>query len=116
MAWHCAPRCPPPNACPPSPTLAGAPLSDPVAVEALDIFLSIVGAEAGHMALRSLASGGVFICGGIFPRVRVFRPEGRWMLDALRRPLSCCSPLPEGPGGAPGRGWAGAGLVRVLPP
>lgn len=43
--------------------------SDPVAVEALDMFLSIVGAEAGHMALRALATGGVYICGGIFPRV-----------------------------------------------
>lgn len=40
-----------------------------IAVEALDMFLSIVGAEAGHMALRSLASGGVYICGGIFPKV-----------------------------------------------
>ena len=44
--------------------------ADPVAVEALDIFLSIVGAEAAHMALRSLATGGIYICGGIFPRVR----------------------------------------------
>lgn len=33
------------------------------------MFLSIVGAEAGHMALRSLASGGIYICGGIFPKV-----------------------------------------------
>ena len=33
------------------------------------MFLSIVGAEAGHMALRSLATGGVYVCGGIPPRV-----------------------------------------------
>lgn len=38
------------------------------AQEALDIFLSIVGAEAGHMALRGLTTGGVYICGGIFPK------------------------------------------------
>lgn len=50
-------------------TTAALDRSDPVAVEALDMFLSIVGAEAGHMALRSLASGGVYICGGIFPKV-----------------------------------------------
>lgn len=50
-------------------TLAGLDKTDPVAVEALDMFLSIVGAEASHMALRSLASGGVYICGGIFPKV-----------------------------------------------
>ena len=46
------------------------------------MFLSIVGAEAGHMALRSLASGGVYVCGGIPPRVR-----------------------PRGGGGASGVGW-----------
>lgn len=43
--------------------------SDPLAVETVDIFLSIVGAEAGNMALRCLAKGGVYICGGIVPRV-----------------------------------------------
>lgn len=43
--------------------------SDPRALEALDIFLSIVGAEAGQMALRGLTTGGVYICGGIFPKV-----------------------------------------------
>ncbi len=31
--------------------------SDPLAVEAVDMFLSIIGAEAGAMALRSLARG-----------------------------------------------------------
>eukprot|EP00887_Chlorella_sp_A99_P002491 scaffold10.g2491.t1 len=35
--------------------------SDPVAVEALDIFIAIVGAEAGHMALRQLSTGGVYL-------------------------------------------------------
>lgn len=43
--------------------------SDPRAAEALDIFLSIIGAEAGQMALRGLTTGGVYICGGIFPKV-----------------------------------------------
>lgn len=43
--------------------------NDQVAVEALDMFLSIVGAEASHMALRALSSGGVYIAGGIFPKV-----------------------------------------------
>jgi glucokinase len=40
-----------------------------VAVEAVDMFLSIIGAEAGHMALRSLAYGGVYLAGGILPRL-----------------------------------------------
>jgi hypothetical protein len=43
--------------------------SDPVALEAVDIFLSIVGAEAGAMALRCLARGGVYVAGGIVPRL-----------------------------------------------
>ncbi|KAK9817143.1 hypothetical protein WJX72_010262 [[Myrmecia] bisecta] len=43
--------------------------SDPLAVEAVDMFLSIVAAEAGQMGLRSLATGGVYICGGVTPRL-----------------------------------------------
>mmetsp|Transcript_2228 Transcript_2228/g.5598 ORF Transcript_2228/g.5598 Transcript_2228/m.5598 type:complete len:91 (-) Transcript_2228:182-454(-) len=33
------------------------------------MMLSIIGAEAGHMALRCLARGGVYIAGGITPKV-----------------------------------------------
>ncbi len=43
--------------------------SDQIAVEAVDMFLALIGAEAGHMGLRSLASGGIYICGGIMPKV-----------------------------------------------
>lgn len=64
---------PPSSSVPPRHTI---PL--PAAVEALDMFLSIVGAEAGNMALRSLASGGVFICGGIFPKVGWMDGWGMW--------------------------------------
>jgi hypothetical protein len=32
--------------------------SDPIATEAVDMFMSIVGAEAGAMSLRCLAKGG----------------------------------------------------------
>lgn len=46
--------------------------SDALAIEAVDLFCAIIGAEAGHMGLRSLASGGVYICGGIMPKVRLF--------------------------------------------
>ena len=44
--------------------------SDALAVEAVDLFLAIIGAEAGYMGLRALASGGVYLCGGITPKVR----------------------------------------------
>ena len=42
---------------------------DPLAMEAVDLFLAIIGAEAGYMGLRCLATGGVYVCGGIIPRV-----------------------------------------------
>lgn len=56
--------------------------SDPIASEALDIFLAIVGAEAGHMALRSLSTGGVYIAGGIFPKV-IDRVQAGGVLEAF---------------------------------
>src|SRR6267142_196836 len=43
---------------------------DPVCVHALDIFVSIYGAEAGNLALKSLSLGGVIIGGGIGPKIR----------------------------------------------
>ena len=49
----------------PTITAAAALGTDRIAVEAVEMFLSIIGAEAGAMALRSLATGGVYLCGGI---------------------------------------------------
>lgn len=36
---------------------------------ALDLFISILGAEAGNLALKSLSMGGVFLGGGIPPKI-----------------------------------------------
>jgi glucokinase len=41
----------------------------PLAEQALDLWISIYGAEAGNMALKVLASGGVFLAGGIAPKI-----------------------------------------------
>ena len=38
-------------------------------VQALDLFISCFGAEAGNLALKFLATGGVFIGGGIAPKI-----------------------------------------------
>jgi glucokinase len=38
-------------------------------VETLDLFVDAYGAEAGNLALRSVATGGVFIGGGIAPKI-----------------------------------------------
>ncbi|MGH8801351.1 MAG: glucokinase, partial [Casimicrobiaceae bacterium] len=37
--------------------------------QALDMFVSCYGAEAGNLALRTMATGGVFIGGGIAPKI-----------------------------------------------
>jgi len=42
---------------------------DPNCVAALDLFSRIYGAEAGNLALKALAVGGVFVGGGIAPKL-----------------------------------------------
>lgn len=54
---------------------AGIARSDPVATRALEMFVSILGAEAGSLALRFFAVGGVLIGGGIAPKIL---PALRW--------------------------------------
>jgi glucokinase len=41
----------------------------PLCEQALDLFVSIYGAEAGNLALKIFATGGVFISGGIAPKI-----------------------------------------------
>lgn len=38
-------------------------------VQALDLFVSIYGAEAGNLTLKMMATGGVFVGGGIAPKI-----------------------------------------------
>ncbi len=42
---------------------------DPMAVKTLELFIEIYGAQAGNLALLSLATGGVFVAGGIAPKI-----------------------------------------------
>jgi glucokinase len=51
--------------------ISQAALSDtnPLAEQALDIWLSIYGAEAGNLALKAMATGGIFLSGGISPKI-----------------------------------------------
>jgi glucokinase len=48
---------------------AGLERRDPCAVRALAMFAEVLGAEAGNLALRAVATGGVFIGGGIPPKI-----------------------------------------------
>lgn len=53
--------------------------SCPICVEALDLFISFYGAEAGNLALKQKAAGGVFIGGGIAPRILSKLQEGSFL-------------------------------------
>jgi glucokinase len=50
---------------------------DAVCVRALEMFVDILGAEAGNLALRCLAHGGVIIGGGIPPKILPALTTGR---------------------------------------
>jgi glucokinase len=56
---------------------------DPLCVTALDLFASVYGAEAGNLALRALAVGGVIVGGGIAPKIRPKLLDGRFV-EAFR--------------------------------
>jgi glucokinase len=52
-------------------------------VEALDMFVSVYGAEAGNIALRTVATAGVYVGGGIAPKILPALESGMF-LDAFR--------------------------------
>jgi len=52
---------------------------DPLCVEALDVFASVYGAQAGNLALLVEARGGVYIAGGIAPRLLAKLRDGRFV-------------------------------------
>jgi glucokinase len=68
-------------------TELGLPKRDALCDKALDVFVSVYGAEAGNLALKAMAVGGVLVGGGIAPRiierltaggfVAAFRDKGR---------------------------------------
>ncbi len=48
-------------------------------MEALEVFVDAYGAEAGNAVLRSVATGGLFIGGGIAPKILPALTDGRFM-------------------------------------
>ncbi len=85
----------------PTPVISQAAL-DPAAPDALSLatmrlFVSILGAEAGNLALKVLATGGVYVGGGIPPRIlplfddgtflRAFTNKGRFRDLLARMPV-----------------------------
>ena len=51
----------------------------------LDLFVSILGAEAGNLALKVLSTGGVYVAGGIPPRILDALSHGQFMKSFIRK-------------------------------
>jgi len=58
---------------------------DAAALRAFEIFVDIYGAEAGNMALRTLARGGVFLAGGIAGKNIRYFTDGRFIRAFTRK-------------------------------
>jgi glucokinase len=79
---------------------AAAERGDPLAAEAQALFLACYGAEAGDLALRQLAHGGVWLGGGIAPKLlpalrrsgflEAFRAKGRFRTWLSELPVAVC--------------------------
>jgi len=54
-----------------------------VCVKTFEVFVSVLGAEAGNLALRTLATGGVYLGGGIPPKILPLL-EGGWFMASFR--------------------------------
>jgi glucokinase len=67
----------------PTPVIVQAALDDPAAhplcTATMEIFVAILGAEAGNLALKVLATGGVYLAGGIPKRVLNWLTDERFM-------------------------------------
>jgi glucokinase len=60
-------------------------VGDPIAARTFAIFVDIYGAEAGNMALRLLARGGVYLAGGVAAKNIDRFTDGRFMQAFLRK-------------------------------
>jgi glucokinase len=52
---------------------------DPLSLAAMEVFVSVLGAEAGNLALKVLATGGIYLGGGIPPRILPLLRTNRFM-------------------------------------
>src|SRR5436190_19445412 len=57
---------------------AAAQNGDALCLQVLQLFCKLYGAEAGNLALKTLATGGVYVAGGIAPRMIDFMTDGRF--------------------------------------
>ncbi len=71
--------------------------SDAVCVETMQLFVSLYGAEAGNLALKVMSRGGLYVGGGIAPKILPLLQTGTFLeafLDKGRmRPLLAAMPV-----------------------
>jgi glucokinase len=53
--------------------------SDPACVKATDLLIAIFGSQAGNFALTALATGGVYLAGGVSPRILPLLQRGAFL-------------------------------------
>lgn len=56
-----------------------------ICARTLDLFTAILGAEAGNMALKVLATGGIYLGGGLPPRILPYLDNDRFMQAFLHK-------------------------------
>ena len=57
----------------------------PACVEALTLFVDLLGAESGNLALRSVSTAGLYVGGGIPPKILPWLQDGRFMTSFLAK-------------------------------
>src|SRR5438105_4713132 len=62
----------------PAAITAAAVAGDPLCRQVVELFCKLYGAEAGNLALKTLATGGVYVAGGIAPKLLDFMKDGRF--------------------------------------
>ena len=59
--------------------------TDELAAQALDRFVGYLGAEAGNLALKVMATGGVYLGGGIPPKILSKLKDGTFMASFVNK-------------------------------
>ena len=98
-------------------TRRGLDRSDALCARALDVFVAVYGQYAGQLAITLLASGGLYVAGGIAPRivprlaegafVAAFRDQGRLSSFAATIPVHVVVSTDVGLWGAAAAAWEG---------
>ena len=57
----------------------------PVCVAAVDLWVEVYGSEAGNLAVRSVARGGVYVAGGIAVKILPKLKDGRFVRAAQHK-------------------------------